>query len=604
MIDFPSSPSLNQTYTYGDTTWKWNGDGWEVVPNSLSPADIPDLDASKITSGTLPVARGGTGLSSLATGNFLRAASSSTLELRTPAQVLSDIGALASSSYTAADVLAKLITVDGTGSGLDADLLDGQHGSYYAPIDSAPLTGTPTAPTAALNTNTTQIATTAYVLAAIADDAPTKTGTGASGTWSISITGTAANATNATNASILLAVDDRDVKPDATGIHNIRAIKPFFVAKEQIEGGAGSSYGDFLVLDTYTDNSGGAVNGLFFAKGGTQAIYHYKGAWNTSAWDAPKQVAYTDSNITGNAASATILQTARTIAISGPVTGTATSFNGSANITIPVTAVDVGHANITGTLGVDHGGTGIASYTTGNYIRASAATTLEQRTPAQVLSDIGAAASGHNHTLDSLSNVTITSNTNGEILRWNGTAWVNNTLAEAGIQPAGSYLTGNQTITLSGDVTGSGATSITTTIANNAVTLAKLADIATSSFIGRVTAATGDPEVLTATQATSLLNTFTTSLKGLAPASGGGTTNFLRADGTWAVPTATWGNITGTLSSQTDLNTALNDRITFYAQDTAPTSPPSGAKVKWLDTANWILYTWYSDGTSAQWVEI
>lgn len=38
---------------------------------------------------------------------------------------------LASSSYTAADVLAKVVTVDGAGSGLDADLLDGQEGSYY-----------------------------------------------------------------------------------------------------------------------------------------------------------------------------------------------------------------------------------------------------------------------------------------------------------------------------------------------------------------------------------------------------------------------------------------------------------------------------------------
>lgn len=40
----------------------------------------------------------------------------------------------------------------------------------------------------------------------------------------------------------------------------------------------------------------------------------------------------------------------------------------------------------------------------------------------------------------------------------------------------------------------------------------------------------------TPTTATSLLNIFTSSLKGLAPASGGGTTNFLRADGTWAAP--------------------------------------------------------------------
>ena len=43
---------------------------------------------------------------------------------------------LASSSYTASDVLTKIKTVDGSGSGLDADLLDGQHGSYYAPISS------------------------------------------------------------------------------------------------------------------------------------------------------------------------------------------------------------------------------------------------------------------------------------------------------------------------------------------------------------------------------------------------------------------------------------------------------------------------------------
>jgi hypothetical protein len=54
--------------------------------------------------------------------------------------------------------------VDGSGSDIDADLLDGQHGSYYAPINSPTLTGIPAAPTAAADTNTTQIATTAYVI--------------------------------------------------------------------------------------------------------------------------------------------------------------------------------------------------------------------------------------------------------------------------------------------------------------------------------------------------------------------------------------------------------------------------------------------------------
>ena len=63
---------------------------------------------------------------------------------------------------------------DGTGSGLDADLLDGQHGSYYAPLASPSLTGTPVAPTAAVGTNTTQLATTAFVNAEIANDAAAK----------------------------------------------------------------------------------------------------------------------------------------------------------------------------------------------------------------------------------------------------------------------------------------------------------------------------------------------------------------------------------------------------------------------------------------------
>jgi hypothetical protein len=42
-----------------------------------------------------------------------------------------DTEKLAVSAYTAADILAKLLTVDGAGSGLDADLLDGQSSVFY-----------------------------------------------------------------------------------------------------------------------------------------------------------------------------------------------------------------------------------------------------------------------------------------------------------------------------------------------------------------------------------------------------------------------------------------------------------------------------------------
>jgi hypothetical protein len=60
--------------------------------------------------------------------------------------------------------------------------------------------------------------------------------------------------------------------------------------------------------------------------------------------------------------------------------------------------------------------------------------------------------------------------------------------------------------------------------------------MATATIKGRTTAGTGDPQDLSGTQATTLLDTFTSSLKGLAPASGGGTANYLRADSTWANP--------------------------------------------------------------------
>ena len=92
--------------------------------------------------------------------------------------------------------------------------------------------------------------------------------------------------------------------------------------------------------------------------------------------------------------------------------------------------------------------------------------------------------------------------------------------------------------------------------AANLLTFAKIQQIVTASILGRVTGATGDIEVLTSTQATTLINVFTSALKGLVPASGGGTTNFMRADGTWAAPVGTGVTQSGTL---------VNNRITISA---------------------------------------
>jgi hypothetical protein len=66
---------------------------------------------------------------------------------------------------------------------------------------------------------------------------------------------------------------------------------------------------------------------------------------------------------------------------------------------------------------------------------------------------------------------------------------------------------GDQTITLTSDVTGSGTGSFATTIANDAVSNAKAANMANATIKGRTMAGTGDPEDLTAAQAAAILGT-------------------------------------------------------------------------------------------------
>lgn len=62
--------------------------------------------------------------------------------------------------------------------------------------------------------------------------------------------------------------------------------------------------------------------------------------------------------------------------------------------------------------------------------------------------------------------------------------------------------TGDQTITLTGDVTGSGTGSFATTIANDAVTYAKMQNVsATDKLLGRSTSGAGDVEEITCTAA-------------------------------------------------------------------------------------------------------
>jgi len=73
-------------------------------------------------------------------------------------------------------------------------------------------------------------------------------------------------------------------------------------------------------------------------------------------------------------------------------------------------------------------------------------------------------------------------------------------------------------------------------IFDGTVTNAKLADMNQRTFKGRDFGSNGPPQDLTRAQATDLMETFTDVLQGVVPSSGGGSANFLRADGFFALP--------------------------------------------------------------------
>lgn len=100
-----------------------------------------------------------------------------------------------------------------------------------------------------------------------------------------------------------------------------------------------------------------------------------------------------------------------------------------------------------------------------------------------------------------------------------------------------------------------------------------LGSIANNTVLGNVSGVTATPAAITQTQLTALINLFSSTLSGAVPSSGGGTVNYLRADGTWTTvasgsitPIATntvLGNVTaGTAApialSATQLTTLVN----------------------------------------------
>lgn len=147
------------------------------------------------------------------------------------------------------------------------------------------------------------------------------------------------------------------------------------------------------------------------------------------------------------------------------------------------------------------------------------------------------------------------------------------------------------TITLTGDVTGSAsAGSIATTIANSVVTNAKLANMPADTLKGNNTGGSAVAMDLTTAQVTNILNLFTSTLQGLTPASGGGTVNFLRADGTWTTPGG-GGTVTSvSLNTSTTGVSITGSPITTSGTLTVDIQTASGSQPGLLSAADWTTF--------------
>lgn len=218
--------------------------------------------------------------------------------------VTNDIAAkLDSSAYTAADVLAKLITVDGAGTGLDADLLDGQQGSYYA-VATHTHNGVylPIAGVAADSSKLGGVVAATYLRSDINGDFTT-------------LTGSTLICPNIKGAGTQLAI--------AGGNMNLTSVA---TAEKVYIGGEGG-------VDVYSS----------IANSGTPD-YHAVliDANGNSSFPGIITATSFNGSLSGNATSANVLSTARTISLSGDVNGSV-SFNGSANVTITATVADDSH---------------------------------------------------------------------------------------------------------------------------------------------------------------------------------------------------------------------------------------------------------------------
>ena len=372
----PASPASGDLWFESDTakTFIYYDSFWVEICGALVAASS-DGTTTLTTKGDL-LSRSSGGLARLGVGTngyFLKANSATATGLEWGAiptvSILDDVGDVIITSATSGDILKW----NGSNWVNDSALL-----AAKAPLASPALTGTPSAPTAAVSTNTTQIATTAFVRAEVS-----------------ALVG-GATATLDTLGEIATALgNDANLSTTLTSSIALKAplASPTFTGTVTIPSGASISGFAPLASPTFT----GTVSGI------TATMVGLGNVDNTA--DTAKPVS----------------------------TAQQTALNLKADLASPTLT-----------------GTPIAPTAAGGTNTTQIATTAFVTT----------AVSGATITsLDDVADVTITSNSSGHFLKWNGTAWVNDAI-DLGTDTTGSYVTSlvaGTGVTLTGN-SGEGAT--------------------------------------------------------------------------------------------------------------------------------------------------
>lgn len=388
---------------------------------------------------------------------------------------------------TATGVVRLYNGVDSTSAGLAATA--GSVKTAYdlanaaMPKSGGTFSGAVSGTTAAIGTNTTQLATTAFVNNEIANDAPAKDGTGAFGTWNVDISGNAASANKLSTARSISLAGDLTGNASFDGTSNITITG--VVADDSHNHIIGNVDG----LQAALDAKAPTTNPVFL---GTPQAPTAPFGDSTTLLATTEFVTSAISGVTGGAVtSANKLTTSRTIAISGDVVGSV-SFDGSADVTIAATV----QANSV-TLGTD---------TIGSYVAQGA--TAGKGLTGSINVESGTFTVTSDATELNTANSIVYRDANGNFSASTITATLNGNASTA------SALQASRNISLSQDLAGTvnfdGSSDITLLCSLNAnvVSNTVLSDMGALTIKGAVTS--GNPQDLTPNQAIGILNSGTT----------------------------------------------------------------------------------------------